>query len=247
MDRRRDISEKPRTRLLAPVVLVIHPEGHAVAEAVVDWFRRVGCRAARTESVYEAVVEVARDPGRFSAAVLAVDFFNGEELRFFAVARRRWPTLRTAAVAQPAFAYKALAAELAGADGACTDPACAGKLAVRMGFGRDENHVSAEQCTRADDATETIEEPPQPTSAFEEEDVIRPPVVREITVRPAEPLSAEAESPPRAAPPRRKPPANDRQPSAPHEILTQEEIAALMEGMEDEEDEPERLSAEDDD
>jgi CheY-like chemotaxis protein len=115
-----------------PAMLLVYADNHAVAEAVAEGLRAAGCETVRAESVYAAVVALAAEPARFAAALLAIDFFNREELRFFPMVKRRWPDLPTVALAAPAFAYKAAIADLAGADFVCTEAARAGELIERL-------------------------------------------------------------------------------------------------------------------
>jgi len=119
MDDRSNISAPPCVET-ARCVLVAHPAGHAVALAVIDRLNTSGCHVTVVPSVYEATILLAREPERFLAAVLAVDFLNRDELRFFALAERRWPALAVAAVSQPAFAYKTAIADLLGARAVCS-------------------------------------------------------------------------------------------------------------------------------
>jgi hypothetical protein len=119
MDDRPDISAAFHAET-ARHVLVAHPAGHAIALAVIDRLNTAGCHVAAVPSVYEAVILLAREPERFTVAVLAVDFLNRDELRFFALAERHWPALTVAAVAQPAFAYKTAIADLLGARAVCS-------------------------------------------------------------------------------------------------------------------------------
>ncbi len=118
-----------------PAILIVYPDHHAVGEAAAEGLRAAGCETVRAESVYAAVVALAAGPGRFAAAILAIDFFNREELRFFPMAKRRWPELVTAALTEPAFAYKAAIADLAGADFVCCEAGRAGELAEKLTAG----------------------------------------------------------------------------------------------------------------
>lgn len=187
----------------AVTVLAVCPDKHPVAGPVAESLREAGCRVIESADVYQAVVAVAREPTHYAAVALAVDYFNREELRFFPMAKRRWPDLKTIALARPAFAYKAAVAELAGADLVCTDAARADDLLALLGAGVTGPQESrAREITADDPAVRTVIEP-------------QPPTVQRIPA--TEPV----------APPR-----------APQEILTEEEIAALMADMDTDDGEP---------
>lgn len=134
MDDRPDIPDAARTDD-APQALVVHPAGHAVALAVIDRLNTAGCTVIALPTIYDAMIRLAREPQRFVAAVLAVDFFNRDELRFFPMAARRWPTLTVAAVAQPAFAYKTALADLLGARAVCAEALAVEDFVRRLGLG----------------------------------------------------------------------------------------------------------------
>lgn len=249
MDDRRDISAADSARSPAPEVLVVCPPSHPVAEAVIEQFRDAGCAVHRPASVYEATVDVARDPERFAAVVMAVDFFNREELRFFRLALHRWPGLQTAALAQPNFAHKAAIAELAGADFVCTDPAQAGQLAARLGLTRQALATAADDSMDRNEAAPTTErasvshlpiarqsastQPPRTEETDEETETqaVPPPAV---PATPATPIARRRKAP--APPP--------RTPASAKDVLTEEEISALMADMDDEPD-PDEMSRHD--
>jgi len=235
MDDRPDMSDVSDNRSAGPAVLVAHPANHAVALAVAERLRARGVAVVSAANVYEAAVELARRPERFAAVVLAADFFNREELRFFSMAGRRWPAVRSAAVARPAFAYKASMADLAGADAVCADPARAGHLVAALGIAPE---------TVAEPAAPTPRETVSPEPSPRLESLVAPlvpastePAPDALPQRVDESEAGDAGAPPKAGPsaPERKPPAPPRRATtAPLDILTQEEIAALMADMDDE-------------
>jgi len=277
---------------LPATAIVAHPPEHAIALAVTAALRAANWAVVELPSVYELAVALAREPQAFAAALVAVDFCNREELRFFTMAKRRWPALRTAALAQPAFAFKADMADLAGADAMCTDPAQAETLVARINPtarpppGPSVHRQAAfKEEPRGPRTVESM--PPAPPTPTRESLRVLPdeiqPADRELPeVEPAAAVCAEArretadvpEVPPAAqavgleelpwppAPARKPPsvmatdgigaapqaqaakpePAPPRRPAtppapAPQDILTEEEIAALMKDFDDEEDE----------
>jgi len=206
----------------AVTVLAICPDKHPVAGPVAQSLRQAGCRVAESPNIYQAVVAVARDPTQYAAVALPVDYFNREELRFFPMAARRWPGLKTIALAQPAFAYKAAVAELAGAHLVCTDPHRADEVLALLGLGATGPQESAarETPTAAPQVpVVTLPEPPAPQQT--EEQPVKP------TGRP---------QPPQPPTVRRMPvPKPVAPPGAPLDVLTEEEIAALMADFDDQE------------
>jgi hypothetical protein len=213
-----------------PAILFVYPDNHAVGEAAAEGLRAAGRETVRAESVYAAVVALAAEPGHFAAAILAIDFFNREELRFFPMAKRRWPALTTVALTEPAFAYKAAIADLAGADFILCDAARAGELVERLipaeklsengsarvphlgpaGFFAGQGVASEKKETGQEE--ETVAERPRRWPRKQSEPAAEAAVVRrplgELPKKPARPLTTQ-------------------------EILTEEELAALMENMEE--------------
>jgi len=234
MDDRPDMSAVSRNGSPEPAVLIAHPANHAVALAVTERLRASGVAVVPVANVYEAAVELARQGERFAAVVLAVDFFNREELRFFSMAARRWPAVRTAAVTRPAFAYKASMADLAGAAAVCADPARAGDLASALGIAPQAG---------AGPAARTPRETAWPEPSPKVESLVTPRVTVPDEpapgVQPPEADTSQAQD--AGAQPEPGQPARERKPPAPPQraattldILTQEEIEALMAEMDDE-------------
>jgi hypothetical protein len=214
-------------------VLVVHPRGHGVALTLIDRLKTFGIAVRALANVYDAVVNLARDPQSYAAAVMAVDFFNRDELKFFSIAARRWPDLPTAAIARPAFAFKADMADLAGARAVCTDEKEIDRLFARIGLRAGVAPDGMANASAAEVAEAGVEVVPSS----------RPPEARPVvatslplTELPAQPEIAPADNAP-AAPDRRPPALNRELPTSPHDILTEAEITALLENL-DEEDEP---------
>ncbi|NIA21185.1 MAG: hypothetical protein GWP05_04250 [Anaerolineaceae bacterium] len=187
----------PATPLIRPVrpplaVLAVGPADHPVAHAVVNALGRAGCEVTESADLYQAVVMIARDPARFAAVTLPVDYFNRQELRLFPMAARRWPALKTIALARPAFAYKAAVADLAGAHLVCTDADRAHEVLALLGV-RPEAPATAKP----------LAQPPPP-----------PTVQRRPIAKPVAP------------------------PGPPLEVLTEEEITALMADMDESDEQP---------
>ena len=233
MDDRPHIADSAGDPPRAPVVIVVHPPGHRIALAVVDRLKETGCRVHPADSVYQAVVDIARGPQQFAAAVLAVDFFNREELRFFPMAGRRWPSLWTAAVARPGFAYKAAIAELAGADAICTDAGRAGEMVARL----DLSPGTPEADPQRKNAPARPAPPPLPSApqSAAPETIARGPAPPPPAARSQSPGAAGQDRRPAQKAPSRRPP---KPPVAPHDILTEEEIRALMAEIDDDEPSP---------
>jgi hypothetical protein len=215
-------SERPG---LGPTVLITYPPEHTTALAVVERLTSLGCTVLTAASIYEAVMAIAREPARFAAAILAVDYANREELRFFPLAKRRWPALKTIALSQEGFAYKAAVADLAGADLVCTDPARADAVIALLGLEKPSQGRAIQE-----------EEPaaPQPAGMDFSNDKSQEEPPSWVRPRAAEP-------PPEAPPVERKPPASPvakpptvKPPFSARDVLTEEEIKALMQDMDDE-------------
>ena len=233
------------------------PPQHPTALALVDQLREAGWETLQHANVYELVIALARAPDRFAAAVLAVDFCNREELRFFTLARRRWPALRTAAVTRPAFAFKAAMADLAGADFVCTDPARATAVLAWL-EGRTpppamERPPRAEQLPpeRAELAPSTTEvaaipeEEPEETPSADEQSALlaaeeteqpsprKPPGRRPAP--PPQPVDSDVPAGDATDARQQPPPAPRREPFSARDILTEEEIAALLQDLDEDE------------
>jgi hypothetical protein len=250
-----------------PAILIVYPDHHAVGEAAAEGLRAAGRETVRAESVYAAVVALAAEPGRFAAAILAIDFFNREELRFFPMAKRRWPELVTAALTEPAFAYKAAIADLAGADFILCDAARAGELVERLTevFSPQSSVFSNSKTTEKKTATpspyplpsrergeeeETAKEEKETASSssaggFKSKNQNRndragtsPAPTKEAEIGERKRRGPHQQSEPAAeAAVVRRPlgelPQKPARPLTTQEILTEEELAALMENMEE--------------
>lgn len=242
------------------LVLVVHPRGHPVALPLIDHLKTFGIAVRAVPNVYDAVVGLARESRTYAAVVMAVDFFNRDELKFFSVAARRWPDLPTAAVARPAFAFKADMADLAGARAVCADAKEIDRLLVQIGLptGMAPDPMAtasaAEGAEAGDKGAPALRSPDRQPGATTglpltdwpvrpEADPPAPPVPpipdtaphAETTDRSS---AASDDSDSASAAPDRRPPALTRElPTSPHDILTEAEITALLENL-DEEDEP---------
>jgi hypothetical protein len=224
-------------------MLLVYTENQAVAAAVAQGLRAAGCETVRAESVYAAVVALAVEPARFAAALLALDFFNREELRFFPMAKRRWPDLLTVALTEPAFAYKAAIADLAGADFLCTDSAGAGEIVARLTADfrkQSSERQSSDLSPQTSGTTKEEATAVSPSSAGGFDDNGRAPT----RVAPADdeliierkrrgPRQAQVTEPPVVRVPLADLPQKSAALPARQDILTEEELAALMENMEE--------------
>lgn len=254
MDDRPDNPEAIRDGGISPTVLVVQPCEHAVAAAVTDELRRLGWPVSSAANMYDATADIARDPARFAAAIVAVDYLNHNELRFFPMAVHRWPALRTAAVSRPGFAHKAAIAELAGADAMCTDVTDAAGMVARLDLppsaelGIDAEPVVEMPRTAAVVRTLPDRQPKETGLPVTAAHQAEPPTAlsadragsREAGV--SEDATAQRNEPGKAmtrpAPPRKPPTGPAATPVRPNDILTAEEITALMAEFDDEDSSP---------
>jgi len=266
LDSRPKPPEKPPADPSAgPAVLVVCPPPHPVCDPLADKLGKLGCSMARVNDVYAATVLLACGDGRFAAVVVAVDFLNRDEFRLLPMAKRRWPHVPLVAVSRPAFAYKAAVADLAGADLVMTDADADDLLLERLGLGSGKARRLDAADELAPPAATSPAMPPKATAASLPAAVPHavspvaespaPSVPHDAApVQPTAPAARPAAAPGRLdselppVPPRRKPPVPaPALPESPpqamrsattHDILTEEEIAALMDDLDDLNDEP---------
>jgi hypothetical protein len=203
------------------MALIVCPAGHPTGQAVARALADADCTVETVPTVYDAAIRLGRDSLHYAAAIVAVDFLMGDELRFFPMAARRWPHVETAAVSRPAFAHKLEIAQLAGAGAVCAEPSRAQDLVAWF-----LEAMEPAAPTRVDELSAGIAPPqaaPQPAG-------------RAPAAAPPEAPAADAPAaPPEAAAPTpaRRPPSQPHPESHLHEegargILTEEEITALM-------------------
>jgi hypothetical protein len=267
LDNRPQSSKKPPADPSAgPAVLVVCPPSHPVCDPLTDKLGKLGCSITRINDVYAATVLLACNHDRFVAVMVAVDFLNRDEFRFLPMAKRRWPHGLLVAVSRPAFAYKAAVADLAGADMVITDADADEVLLERLGLGSGKARCLDAADEPTPPAATSPAVPPKACAAAWPADVPHavspepesPVAATSHDAAPVQPTASAARpaaAPPgldsdsSVVPPRRKPPATASKPLADappqsdrpqtaRDILTEEEIAALMDDLDDLNDQP---------